>query len=393
MRCRMMGIKGMAMEAGTGVPHRFLMVGAFAPSLVKFRGPLLESLVANGWEVHAAANAIEEDCETEAGLESLAVSPHSLPIQRAGLNVFSDIRTLVSMVALFHSIKPHAMLVYTIKPVVWGLIAGWIARVPRRYAMVTGLGYAFTGKASGKRLLIQGIARQLYRIALSHAHGIFFQNPDDATLFDELGLLPKDVPVTIVDGSGVDLRVYRQEPLPDLPMSFLLIARLLGDKGIREYAAAAAEVRKSHPEVQFHLVGGIDPNPNAIGEDELASWQENGTIIWHGEQADVRPFLANCHVYVLPSYREGTPRTVLEAMATGRPVITTDAPGCRETVVPNVNGLLVPPGQVAPLAYAMRTLIENPAKVRLMADAALSIVEKRYAADKVASTMLAAMGA
>ena len=393
MRFRMMGTKGMAIEARAGVPHRFLMVGAFARSLVRFRGPLLESLVAKGWEVHAAANAIEEDPETVAGLEHMAVSPHSLPIQRTGLNVFSDLITLVSMVALFRTVKPHAMLAYTIKPVVWGLIAGWIARVPRRYAMVTGLGYAFTGEACGKRLLIQGIARQLYRIALSRAHGIFFQNPDDVALFDELGLLPTGVPVTIVDGSGVDLRVYKRKPLPDLPMSFLLIARLLGDKGVREYAAAAAEIRKTYPEVQFHLVGGIDPNPDAIGQDELTNWQADGTIIWHGEQPDVRPFLANCHVYVLPSYREGTPRTVLEAMATGRPVITTDAPGCRETVVLDVNGLLVPPGQVVPLANAMRTFIENPGKVRLMGDAALSIVEKRYAADKVAATMIAAMGA
>lgn len=372
---------------------RFLVVGALARSLVLFRGPLLESLVASGWGVHAAANAVDEDAETLAGLLRLNVTPHSLPIERTGIGIAADLKTLLVMVRLFRRIRPQAMLAYTIKPVVWGMIAGWVAGVPRRYALITGLGYAFTGEAKGKRGLIRTVARSLYRVALSRSHGIFFQNPDDAALFSELGLLPAGIPVTIVDGSGVDLRHYLPQPLPELPMHFLLIARLLGDKGIREYAAAAAKIRKRYPEVQFHLVGGADPNPDAIHPDELRAWQTDGTIVYHGEQTDVRPFLANCHVYVLPSYREGTPRTVLEAMATGRPIITTDAPGCRETVVHGSNGLLVPPGKIEPLVEAMRTFIENPERVEEMANVAISVVQERYAANKVAAKMLAAMGA
>lgn len=372
---------------------RFLLVGAFARSLVLFRGPLLESLVAGGWDVHAAANAVHEDAETLAGLSALDVTAHTLPIERAGMNIAADLKTLLAMVGLLRRIKPQAILAYTIKPVVWGMIAGWIAGVPRRYALITGLGYAFTGEAKGKRGLIRAVARNLYRIALSRSHGIFFQNPDDAALFSELHLLPARVPVTIVDGSGVDLRHYRPRPLPAHPLRFLLIARLLGDKGIREYAAAAATIRKRHPDVQFHLVGGMDPNPDAIRPEELSAWQADGTIIYHGEQSDVRPFLADCHVYVLPSYREGTPRTVLEAMATGRAIITTDAPGCRETVTPGVNGLLVPPRQTEPLVSAMQSFIDDPARVEAMADAALSLVRDRYAAEKVAARMLSAMDA
>ena len=181
--------------------------------------------------------------------------------------------------------------------------------------------------------------------------------------------------------------------MPSHPLRFLLIARLLGDKGIREYAAAAATIRKRHPDVQFHLIGGTDPNPDAIRSEELEMWQEDGAIIYHGEQSDVRPFLANCHVYVLPSYREGTPRTVLEAMATGRGIITTDAPGCRETVIPGVNGLLVPPRQTQALVSAIQSFIDDPAMVETMADAALSLVRERYAAEKVAARMLFAMNA
>lgn len=370
---------------------RFLVVGALARSLVLFRGPLLESLVASGWGVHAAANALDEDPETIAALSVLEVTPHTLSIERTGMNVVADLITLRAMVRLFRRIRPQAMLAYTIKPVVWGMIAGWITRVPRRYALITGLGYSFTGQAKGKRRLVRAIARNLYRVALSCSHGIFFQNPDDAALFAELDLLPADVPVTIVNGSGVDLRHYQPQPFPKHPLRFLLIARLLGDKGVREYAEAAAIIRSQHPNVEFHLVGGGDTNPNAIDLDELSDWQNDSTIIYHGEQADVRPHLANCHIYVLPSYREGTPRTVLEAMAMGRPIVTTDAPGCRETVVHGENGFLVPVRAPDALAAAMKRFIDSPDLIQTMGSKSLEIVRSKYDVNKVSASMIASM--
>lgn len=370
---------------------RFLLVGALSRSLVLFRGPLLESLVASGWDVHTAANALDEDPETLAGLAALKVTPHTLPIQRTGLNVAADLMTLRAMVQLFRRIRPQAILAYTIKPVVWGMIAGWIAGVPRRYALITGLGYAFAGEAKGKRGIIRAIAQNLYRVALSRSHGIFFQNPDDAALFAELDMLPLGVPVMIVNGSGVDLRHYKPQLLPPQPLRFLLIARLLGDKGIREYATAAAIIRSQHPDVEFHLVGGTDSNPNAISLDELSDWQNDGNIIYHGEQADVRPHIANCHVYVLPSYREGTPRTVLEAMAMGRPIVTTDAPGCRETVVHGKNGFLVPVRAPDALAAAMKNFIESPDLIQTMGSNALEIARLKYDVNRVNASMLASM--
>lgn len=372
-------------------PVRFLLIGALAQSLINFRAPLLRGLVDAGCEVHAAAAAIENDPAIADGLCHMGVTAHSVPIARAGLNPFADLKALIALVRLMRRIRPTVVLGYTIKPVVWGTLAAWITGVPHRYAMITGLGYAFTGEATRKRGLIQHVARALYRTALSRVHGAFFQNPDDLALFRQLGLISADMPVTIVNGSGVDLAHYSAQPMPDGPLRFLMIARLLGDKGVREYAAAAAMVRRQHADATFHLVGGLDPNPDAVDPAEIESWTEKGDIVWHGAQADVRPFLSDAHVFVLPSYREGTPRTVLEAMATGRPIITTDAPGCRETVTDGNNGFLVPPRDKEALAQAMLRFLAEPRLIVDMAARSQQIVREKYAAEKVTAGMLNAM--
>ncbi len=210
-----------------------------------------------------------------------------------------------------------------------------------------------------ERGLLRSLVQGLYALALRRAHKAFFQNPDDERLFRQLGLLPANVPSCVVNGSGVDIRAYAPAPIPSAP-SFLLVARLLGDKGVREYADAARRIRTRHPEAVFGLVGWIDENPNAIEQHELDGWVKEGVLEFHGRLADVRPAIANCNVYVLPSYREGTPRTVLEAMAMGRAIVTTNAPGCRETVVDGDNGLLVPIKSVAALEAAMQRFIDEP---------------------------------
>ena len=196
----------------------------------------------------------------------------------------------------------------------------------------------------------------------------------------------------MVDGSGVDCERFAPAPLPEGPTQFLLIARLLGDKGIREYVKAARAVKQTHPEVTFHLVGGVDPNPNGISEAEVRGWAEGGAVVWHGELEDVRPSIAACHVYVLPSYREGTPRTVLEAMAMGRAVITTDAPGCRETVRDGDIGLLVAPRSAEALEAAMRRLVDDRAAIARMGARARAIATSVYDVHRVNAAMLTAMG-
>ena len=371
---------------------KIFVLASDAPSLVNFRGPLLTALMAAGHSVSVAAPMLLPESPTARTLKKMNVSSYDFSLSRTGMNPVADFVMAVSLFRLMRKIRPDVVLSYTIKPVIWGTLAAWIARVPKRYALITGLGYAFTGKATGKRLIIQRIARWLYKCALARATKVFFQNPDDAALFKNLGLVPGHVPIVVVNGSGVDTAHFAPVPLPKGPMSFLLIARLLGDKGIREYVQAASIIRRNHPTVRFDLVGGLDTNPDTIALAEVERWHALGDIIWHGPLDDVRPAIAAAHVYVLPSYREGTPRTVLEAMSMGRAVITTDAPGCRETVVEGINGFLVPVRDGVALANAMKRFIDRQDLVVEMGLTSRRIAEDKYDVHKVNAVMLAEMG-
>jgi glycosyltransferase involved in cell wall biosynthesis len=195
----------------------------------------------------------------------------------------------------------------------------------------------------------------------------------------------------VVNGSGVDVREYAPAPVPDGPR-FLLIARLLGDKGVREYAQAAKRIRAQRPDVVFSLVGWIDDSPDAIGRPELDAWVAEGALNYAGRLDDVRPAIAGCSVYVLPSYHEGTPRTVLEAMAMGRAIITTDAPGCRETVKDGHNGYLVPVKSVAALVEAMQRFIDDPGLAARMGDSSRIVAVEKYDVGRVNAILLRQMG-
>lgn len=368
-----------------------LMLAGFAGSLRVFRGPLIRELAARGHKIHAAAPELTRDIETMAWLGEQGVICHDISLSRTGLNPFSDLLLLRALTELMRGIRPDVFIGYTIKPVIWGILAARIAGVPSRVALITGLGYAFTGVARGKRALIQKIARWLYAQALRRSTLVFFQNPDDLRDFRNFGLLHEDVPAVVVNGSGVDIAKFPFTPQPESAIQFLLIARLLGDKGIREYAAAAEKLNALYPETKFHLVGGHDTNPDAIQSAEIRAWCEAGHIVWHGVLADVRPAITAAHVYVLPSYREGTPRSVLEAMAMGRPIITTDAPGCRETVVDGVNGFLVPVRNVQALIEAMQRFLDEPTLVFSMGHRSREIAVEKYDVHKVNAVMLKEM--
>ena len=367
---------------------KVFILASSSRSLVNFRSQLVLDFIARGYEVHVSAPELTKDHETSEWLCAHKVVCHNAPFSRTGLNPLKDAIALLKLRKLIAGIKPDIFLGYTIKPVIWGGLAARISGVPTRVALITGLGYAFTGEVSGKRKLIQRIVRSLYRQSLKGMHQIFFQNPDDKYDFERLGVLPSHVPIDIVNGSGVNTGQYPVTPLPAEPVKFLLIARLFGDKGIREYAMAAHEVKKAVPDAEFHLVGGLDPNPNGLKETEVEAWVKQGDIMWHGSQSDVRPFIANCHIYVLPSYREGTPRTVLEAMSMGRPIITTDAPGCRETVVADYNGYLVPVQNIERLVEAMMIFINEPSQISVMGENSRKLAESKYDVHKVNEFML-----
>lgn len=368
-----------------------LVAASYSPSLVNFRGALIKTIRQRGHQVHACAPGLPGDEATREWLEAQGVVCHDVPLSRAGLNVFKDLATLAILVRLMWRIRPDVFLGYTIKPVIWGILAARIAQVPRRVALITGLGYSFTGEAFGLRAVIQRIARILYTYAMKYTDLVFFQNPDDRDEFLRMGILVDDTPVELINGSGVDIARFDVAALPKGPTRFLLIARLLGDKGIREYVEAAEQLAERWPGVEFHLVGGVDSNPNSISLAEAGRWVRNSYFFWHGALDDVRTAIAACHVYVLPSYREGIPRTVLEAMSMGRAVVTTDAPGCRETVEDGHNGFLVQPRDVGSLVEAMERFLTDPGLISVMGQASRRMALDKFDVEKINASMIAAI--
>ncbi|KRP58504.1 glycosyltransferase family 4 protein [Pseudomonas trivialis] len=373
---------------------KFFLIASYADSLINFRGPLVDALRAQGQEVHVAAPDMPFGSDVRVHLEQKGVVVHEIPLRRVGMNPFSDLMTLFALCKLMRDIKPDSVLAYTVKPVIYGLLAARIMKIKRRFALITGLGYAFQSEdnqAVSSRGMLKILVQRLYALSLSFATRVFFQNPDDEALFRYLHLISVDTPSTIVNGSGVDVNDFNVASFPE-HLSFLLIARLLGDKGIREFVSAAREVKSTRADVKFRIVGWIDENPNAILREELDAWIAEGTVEYLGRLKDVRPAIASSSVYVLPSYREGTPRTVLEAMAMGRAVITTDAPGCRETVVDGVNGFLIPVKNVDKLTAAMLKFAENPHLVSMLGRKSRELAELKYDVKKVNAAMLQGMG-
>jgi glycosyltransferase involved in cell wall biosynthesis len=369
---------------------RVAVVASYADSLLLFRGPLIEALVAAGHEVHAcaprASSAVVE------GLRALGARTHDYPLDRASLSPRADLGSAAALARIFRDLRPDVVLSYTIKPVVYGALAARLSGVPASYAMITGLGHAFIPRAGWRALGLRALVSAMYAAALRQSAGIFFQNPDDRDDFRRRSLLPPGVPVTVLHGSGVDLDRFAPAPPVTDPVAFLLVGRLLAEKGVREYVEAARIVRRERPLARFHLVGPLDPNPSCIGAGEAGHWEREGVVSYHGPTGDVRPFLARASVFVLPSYREGTPRAVLEAMAMGRPVITTDVPGCRETVVDGDNGFLVPARDPGALARAMIRFVDRPHLIRSMGARGRVIAEETFDARQVARVMMDAMG-
>ena len=375
---------------------KFLMICSYLPSALNFRGKLLEAIQAKGYEIHVFAPDLTDFADELNQLQQLGYQIHEIPMQRTGTNPLKDLNTLMEMYRLIRKVQPDVVLSYTIKPVIYGTLAAWLAKVPKRFALITGLGYAFQNVESGKRSLFQKMVYGLYGYALKHADKVFFQNPDDLKLFQDMHLLEANKPTVVVNGSGVNVQNFDVMPLPQneqgiVKASFLLIARLLGDKGIREYAEAAHIIKAKYPETEFHLVGWIDDNPSAISQAELDTWVSEKTVNYWGKLSDVRPAIAASSVYVLPSYREGTPRTVLEAMAMGRAVITTDAPGCRETVANGGNGYLVGVKSVDDLVQSMQYFIEDPKLITYMGRRSREIALNKYDVHQVNKHMMTEM--
>ena len=367
---------------------RVAIVATLASSLVNFRGPLISEMRARGHEVLCFAPEFDHD--TRSRLSELGVFCQDIPLQRTGLNPLTDIQTIRELTRLFKGYAPDVFLGYTPKAAIYGTIAAARAGVPVRVPMITGLGYAFLdeGVVDRRKRRIRSIMIRLYSYALRRATRVIFHNKDDAKVLKDLGGVPKNTSVVIVDGSGVDLTRFNSLPLPDMSggISFLLVARLVRYKGVQEFCEAARLVTEAGHQARFVLVGPSESGPAGISSRLLSNYSH--IVAVEGGQPNVVPYLEQCHVYALPSYGEGLPRTVLEAMAVGRPIITTDTRGCRETVDEMVNGILVPPRESHALANAMVRLIEHKDLLPSLGLASREKVERRFDVRRINADML-----
>lgn len=361
---------------------KIAVVSNAAESLLRFRGPLLEMLVARGHRVSVLAPQYS-DAEWRA-LQAMGVFPDTIKVERTGQNPFADLGTLRDLTRWFRRERPDVSLTYFIKPNIYGGLAAAMAGVPRRIAMVEGLGYLFTdnGRETAKKRLARTVAVMLLRGALRRAHRVLFLNPDDRAEFIARRIVTPER-AALLGGIGVDLDAYAEAPVSTSPVTFLMIGRMLREKGLIEYAGAARLVREQYPEVRCLLVGGLDANPGGLSEEAVRALMADGAVTWLGEQEDVRSMIRMSSVYVLPSYREGVPRSTQEAMAMGRAVVTTDVPGCRETVVVGRNGFMVPPRDTRGLAEAMMRFCADPALAVRMGRQSRIMAEERFDVIKV----------
>lgn len=369
---------------------KVIILSSLSWSLINFRGALIARMVAAGHDVIACAP--DEEPEVSAALARMGVRFRLTPMARAGTNPLRDLRTLLRYVALFRRERPDTVIAYTQKPIIYGGIAARLIGRARFYVIMSGLGYVFSAEAERRNRLRQVVSR-LYRVAVRRASCVFVFNGDDRKTMLDHGIVDASQPVLQVPGSGVDTRWYAERPLPAGTPTFLMMGRLMRDKGVGEYVDAARIVRARWPDTRFLLLGRPETeNPTGCSPEALRAWQDEGLIELLPETRDVRPTLAAAHVFVLPSYyREGLPRTILEALATGRPVITTDMPGCREPIRDGVNGILVPPRDAPTLADAMSRLLGDAELLASMSKAARKIAVDTYDVDTVNDLLLDVM--
>ncbi|WP_296658036.1 glycosyltransferase family 4 protein [Paraburkholderia sp.] len=350
---------------------RIALVCNTAWAIYTYRQGLLRALTAAGAQV----TIIAPRDRTFEPLAAMGCRCVELPVASKGTNPVADLGTLRALYRHYRALKPDVVFHYTIKPNIYGSVAAWLARVPS-VAVTTGLGYVFIQKSRAAQ-----VAKLLYRFAFRFPREVWFLNRDDEAAFKDQNLLVHPERARLLHGEGVDLEEYAFTPLPERDtFAFVLIGRLLWDKGVGEYVEAARALRVRYPHARFRLLGpvGVD-NPSAISRDDVAAWEREGVIEYLGETADVRPFIADADCVVLPSYREGVPRTLMEASAMGRPIVATDVPGCREVVEDGVNGLLCEARNAASLTARLADILEtNRAGREKMSDLGRKKIEKEF---------------
>lgn len=359
---------------------KYIVVSPKNRTVYNFRGDLIREIIQSGNEVIVTGpNRIDVD-----KIEALGAGFVEIPVNKNGLNPLADLQYLRTLIGLFRKEKPDVVFGYTSKPVIYGSIAAKLAKVSHIAAMVTGAGYAFTAKTA-KAKMIKLIMSVLYKTAFACADIVIFQNSDDKDQFVKEKLVREDKS-KIVNGSGVNMEKFSVAPYPER-ITFFMLSRVMYSKGIREYLEACELVKAKYPEVRCMLLGACEGIQDSLSEEALKPYIDRGIIEHFGETDRVADYYAQCSVYVLPSYREGTPRTVLEAMAMGRAIITTDAPGCRETVIDGETGYLVPVQDGKAVAEKMMDFFEHPEKITEMGKKSLGYCCRKFDVKKVNEDM------
>ena len=331
--------------------RRIVLAANASWNIANFRGGLVNGLREAGYEPIALT---PPDAVADQRLHDLGVATVPVRIDRSGVDPVADLALLLRYRRVLKRLRPLAFFGFTVKPNIYGTLAASSLGIPV-VANVSGLGTVFIRTG-----LLERIVSALYRLAFRRAAIVFFHNAEDRDLFTGRRIVAADK-ARLLPGSGVNLDRFAPADLPERPPVFLLIARLLRDKGVREYAEAARLLRRRLPGARFQLLGGLDEgNRTAIARSELQSWVDEGIIDYLGETEDVRPFIARATALVLPSYREGLPRSLLEGAAMARPLIATDVPGCRQVVEPGVNGFLCHVRDARSLAEAMKSFADLP---------------------------------
>lgn len=370
--------------------HRVLVVGGEFSYLVRFRGPLLRALVAAGHEVTVATPDAEP---TPSPLAPIGVAYRRVSLRPTGMNPWRDVSDLVAMVTWLRRLRPTTVFAYGAKAAIISLGAATFARVERRYAMLPGLGFAFVddGRRSFARTMARAAQISLYWLVLRRCRRVIFHNRDDRDELVQRRIVAHER-TAVVAGSGVDLQQFQPSQVPTSPVRFLFVGRLLRSKGVEELALAARALRTAIPSAEVHLVGAVDANPDHVDTALLDAASARGDIICHGHVADVRPHLQRCSALVLPSYREGLPRSALEALASGRTAIVSDVPGCREVVRIGHHGALVPARDPAALAQALIAYASDPPRLVREGQAARRTSERDFDVDMVTITMMRLLG-
>lgn len=368
---------------------KIIVCSGSARSLILFRRELLRAFIGAGYEV--VAMAPDHDQETEDRLKLMGIRFIQLSYARTGMNPLADCLYIRSLATLFKKEQPDRVFAYTIKAMIASGLAARIASVNRVDMLVSGAGYLFAAEPKSiRRSLLRFFTLPLLRRSLGKSRALIFQNGEDVQTYRNYRLISSGTEVLVVGGSGVDLTQFVASAHPENVIRFCMIARLIREKGVEEYVRAAKQLRQRFgSRVECLLVGPTDDTPGSLSGDEIALWSKTGAIRYLGEVRDVRPILADSAVFVLPSfYMEGVPRTLLEAMAMGRALITTDHRGCRETVVDGCNGFLVPVRDEGALYEAMECFVLEPSYIAKMGMESRRLAEKHFDVNQVTDRMM-----